>query len=86
MIMQLLVICWPLRNSGTANRRVWNWLGNKNIPSVVLGNLLAHKAILLAMLANSRNIMFFIEQPASSVMSQLPRWADLLRVCTAREQ
>jgi hypothetical protein len=75
-----------LRNRGTAKRYAWCPTGDESIPSVALGNLLAHRCVLLAMLAHSRGVIFLLEQPVSSVMNCLPRWADLLSFCQVRSQ
>lgn len=69
------------RNSGTAKRRLWCPLGDEAVISVALGNLLAHRCILLAMLCHARGAVFFLEQPISSAMCILPRWYDLRNFC-----
>ena len=68
-----------LRNAGTSGRTDLNPAGNTDRGSVRLGNLLAHRCMLLMILAAARGIWFFLEQPSSSKLPLLPRWTEMLQ-------
>ena len=62
--------CWMAK--ATHQRSSENPLGRQDLASVELGNLLSCRAILLVMIAISRGVFWFIEQPSLSALEFFP--------------
>jgi len=64
-------------NVGTSRRSPCTPWGDVSRDYIVLGNLLASRSILLAVLATALNGTWILEQPGSSLLQWLPRMEHL---------
>jgi hypothetical protein len=66
-------------NSANTQRTDLNPLGNKSSPAVNTGNMLASRFMLLVLIALSRKVYWFVEQPGSSKLKHFPYTLPLLQ-------
>lgn len=72
--------CWMA--SSTHQRTQANPLGKQDFESVRVGNLLCARAILLLLLAISRRVYWFLEQPSLSALQMFPYLQYAMRLKT----
>ena len=69
-------------NRGTARRSICTPLGDCSLDHVVTGNLLAARTALLVMVATWKMCCWIVEQPASSLLIDHPRFQELVSLQT----
>ena len=73
------------RSMGSTKRTRTNPLGRRDSASVLAGNCMCARALILILIAAAKGCMWLLEQPLSSTMEYFPLFQHVLRLVPVRK-